>query len=208
MKRNAFPLFLSVLCAAAVLVTGCARLAHDPVDKRYYQLLPEREAGEPGTRRDMVLKVRRLSVSDLYNTRELVYREPGGRVESDYYNMFFVTPGDMLTQELRTWLRETGLFSHIIEPGSMVVSGLTLEGVVNALYGDYTTDAPAAVVEMQFFVVDESTAANDIVFSADYRRRVPIAEPDPAALVQAMTTGVEAIFADLETDLAKAMPTP
>jgi len=203
MKRHTLiPLIL--LALAALLAVGCARLSHEPVDKRYYQITPERTAARAAADKGTVLKVRRLSVSDLYSTRELVYRESQGRVESDYYNMFFVTPGDMLTQELRKWLRGSGLFSHVIEPGSMVVPGLTLEGVVNALYGDYTTDAPAAVVEMQFFMVDESTAGNVIVFSADYTQRVPVSEPAPAELVKAMTRGVETIFTNLETDLAKA----
>jgi len=84
------------------------------------------------------------------------------------------------------------------------VPGLTLEGVVNSLYGDYATGSPAAVIEMQFFVVDESTAENDIVFSSTYTRRVPIAAPDPQALVQAMTLGVQEIFTELENGLATA----
>lgn len=204
MKRHT----LVLLVLTAILAVGCVKLAHDPIDKRYYQITPKRTGEKAEAGKDSILKVRRLSVSDLYNTRELIYREDEGRVESDYYNMFFVTPGDMLTTELRKWLRGSNLFSHIIEPGSMVVPGLTLEGVVNSLYGDYTTDAPAAVVEMQFFVVDESTARNVIVFSADYTQRVPIAQPDPAALVQAMTLGVETIFTNLEADLAKASLTP
>ncbi len=100
--------------------------------------------------------------------------------------------------------RVTGQFSHIIEPGSMVIPTLTLEGVVNSLYGDYATDQPAAVIEMQFFLVNESTADNDIVFSRSYRQRVPLTKPDPQELVQAMTKGVQAIFTQLEQDMAAA----
>ena len=166
--------------------------------------MAETAATKAAAPRKLVLMVRRLSVSDLYNTRELVYREAGERVDSDFYNMFFVNPGSMLTTELRSWLGESGLFSHIIEPGSMVVPGLTLEGTVNALYGDYSGEQPAAVVEMQFFAVDESTADNAIVFSGSYAQRVPVADTDPQTLVKAITQGVERIYAALETDLATA----
>ena len=145
-----------------------------------------------------------LSISDLYNTRELVYREAGGRIDSDFYNMFFVTPDNMITTELRSWLGASNLFAHIIEPGSMVVPNLTLEGVLNSLYGDYSTDAPVAVVEMQFFIVDESTQDNSIVFSNTYIQRIPMSQADPQQLVQAMTKGVQTIFTDLEKDLATA----
>ncbi|MBG0790779.1 MAG: membrane integrity-associated transporter subunit PqiC [Desulfovibrionaceae bacterium] len=200
MKRH----ILTLLVLTAILAVGCVKLTHDPIHKRYFQIVPERTEKKAATSKGVILKVRRLSVSAPYETRELIYRECRNRIESDYYNTFFATPGAMLTTGLRKWLRESNLFTHIIEPGSMVVPGLTLEGMVNALYGDYSGDAPFAVVEMQFFVVDENTAMNDVVFSGDYAQRIPMTEPDPAALVQAMTEGVQTIFADLESDLSKA----
>ncbi|OIQ51264.1 hypothetical protein BerOc1_03214 [Pseudodesulfovibrio hydrargyri] len=201
MKRHLIPIALLVTALAA---SACVKLGGKPLEKHYYQISPARTAQKADAPRGIVLMARRLSVSDLYNTRELVYRGAEGSVESDFYNMFFVNPGSMLTTELRRWLGESGLFSHIIEPGSMVVPTLTLEGTVNALYGDYSGDRPAAVVEMQFFVVDESTADNAIVFSASYAERVPLADADPRTLVKAMTQGVERIYAALETDLAAA----
>lgn len=200
MKR----LSLLLLVLLTAISASCVKLGGKPIDKHYFQITPTRSTEKFAPSKDMVLKVRRLSISDVYNTRELIYREPEGRIEADFYNMFFVAPADMLTTELRNWLRQSNLFAHIIEPGSMVIPGLTLEGVINSLYGDYTTDSPAAVVEMQFFVVDESTARNVIVFSNTYMERIPISQPDPRELVRAMTRGVETIFTNLETDLAKA----
>jgi cholesterol transport system auxiliary component len=201
MKRHHI---LIALLLTALAASACVKLGGKPLEKRYYQISPARTAQKADAPRDIILMVRRLSVSDLYNTRELVYRGAEERVDSDFYNMFFVNPGSMLTTELRRWLRESGQFSHIIEPGSMVVPTLTLEGTVNALYGDYSGDQPAAVVEMQFFVVDESTADNAIVFSGSYAERVPVADAAPETLVKAMTQGVERVYASLETDLAAA----
>lgn len=193
-----------LLLALALAAASCVKLGGEPVDKRFYRISPVR-SGEPAPAQGTtVLKVRRMTVSDIYNTREIVYQMGDGRIESDFYNMFFVTPGNMLTSELRKWLSATGQFSHIIEPGSMVVPSLTLESVVNALYGDYSTDNPAAIVDMQFFMVDESTVNNEIVFSKSYRQRVPLAQPNPQDLVQAMTAGVQAIYEQLEQDLATA----
>jgi len=201
MKRY---LILIALVAAALAGSACVKLGGTPVAKQYYQISPARTAPKAAAPRDIVLMVRRLSVSDLYNSRELIYRGSGEQIESDFYNMFFINPSSMLTTELRRWLDESGMFAHIIKPGSMVVPGLTLEGTVNALYGDYSADRPAAVVEMQFFAVDESTPDNDIVFSGHYTERIPLADADPLTLVKAMTQGVETIYATLETDLAAA----
>jgi len=196
--------FLIALLATVLAASACVKLGSKPLEKRYYRISTVRTAEKAAAPRDIILMVRRLSVSDLYNSRELVYREAGERIDSDFYNMFFVTPSGMLTTELRRWLRESGQFGHIIEPGSMVVPTLTLEGTVNALYGDYSGDQPAAVIEMQFFVVDESTADNAILFSGSYTERVPVADVAPETLVKAMTQGVERIYASLETDLASA----
>jgi len=201
MKKNTILLFI---LGVVLVASACVKLGGKPLDKHYFQIAPARSGEPAAVGSNLVLKVRRLSVSDLYNTRELIYRETGGRIESDFYNMFFVTPGNMLTTELRRWLQGSGLFNHIIEPGSMVVPDLTLEGVVNALYGDYSTDAPVAVVEMQFFVVDESTAENSIIYSNTYVQRIPLKQADPQQLVQAMTNGVQTIFTNLEKDLAAA----
>ena len=201
MKRYTIP---CLILAITLMATACVKLGGKPLDKRYYQITPELTERQSNTEYDFILKVRRFSISNLYNTRELVYRGREGRIESDFYNMFFVPPADMLTTELRKWLRNSNLFAHIIEPGSMVVPGLTLEGVVNSLYGDYSLDTPAAVVEMQFFVVDESSANNEIVFSRTYAERIPMPEPTAQALVNAMTSGVQTIYANLETDLGNA----
>ncbi|WP_419787521.1 ABC-type transport auxiliary lipoprotein family protein [Pseudodesulfovibrio sp.] len=199
MKRT---LNLILIMALAIAATACVKLGGKPLDKTYYRIHPARTE-TARTNSGIILKLRRMTVSDLYNMRELVYQMSDGRIESDYYNTFFVAPGNMLTSELRTWLDGSGLFKDIIEPGSMVIPDLTLEGTVNTLYGDYSQSTPAAVVGMQFFLVDESTATNEIIFSKDYRRRVPLIQPDPTALVQAMTKAVGSIFTELEEDLAK-----
>lgn len=195
---------LICILVMALAATACVKLDKPAADKRFYRITPVR-SGEPvPASGDIVVKVRRMIVSDLYNTRELVYQMADGRMESDFYNLFFATPSNNLTSELRKWLSATGQFAHIIKPGSMVVPTFTLEGVVNSLYGDYSTEAPAAVVSMQFFLVDEKTADNEIVFSKSYEQRIPLETADPAMLVKGMTQGVQTIYRQLEQDLAAA----
>ncbi|WP_319472047.1 ABC-type transport auxiliary lipoprotein family protein [uncultured Pseudodesulfovibrio sp.] len=201
MKKVQLIIFMLTVALAA---TACVKLGGKPIDKKFYRISPVRDETATPPASDIVLKVRRMSTSDLYNSRELIYQMADGRIESDFYNMYFVAPGNMLTSELRKWLSASGQFSNIIEPGSMVVPTYTLEGTVNALYGDYSGETPAAVVKLQIFIVDESTAENDIVFSKDYSRREPLAEPDPQALVIAMTKAVQDIYSELEHDLAHA----
>jgi len=190
---------------ATLSMSACVKLGGEPIEKHYYRITPARTETPPEAQCGKILKIRRLSVSDIYNTRELVYQMSDGRIESDFYNMLFVAPGNMLTSELRKWLAQSGHFANVIEPGSMVIPDLTLEGVVNSLYGDYSTEPPNAVIAMQFFLVDESTPNNEIVFSSSYRQRIPLDKSAPDELVQGMTKGIQIIFTELELDLAKTV---
>ncbi|MUM76149.1 hypothetical protein GKC30_00700 [Pseudodesulfovibrio sp. F-1] len=193
-----------LLIALALACTACVKLGGKPVDKRYYRIALAREQVVPPAQDGPVLSVRRLSVSELYNTREMVYQLADGRMESDFYNLYFITPGIMLSTELRNWLAASGRFSHVVSQGSLAVPHLTLEGVVNTLYGDFAASPPAAVISMQFFLVDESTPDNAILFSGDYAQRIPLAQPTPGELVKALNQGAGAIFTQLELDLAQA----
>jgi cholesterol transport system auxiliary component len=198
---------LLLLLVMALACAACVKLGGKPADKRYYRIAPVRETTATPAQDGPVLTVRRLAVSDLYNSREIVYQLADGRMESDFYNLYFIAPGTMLSTELRDWLAASGRFAHVIAPGSMAVPHLTLEGVVNSLYGDFAATPPAAVVSMQFFLVDESTPDNAIVFSQDYAERIPLARPEAGELVKALTEGTRTIFTQLETDLARAVRT-
>lgn len=195
-----------LMCSLMVAISmgACVKLGGKPLNKKYYRIKPVRVEQQPHTQGTTVLKIRRMLISDLYKSRELIYQMSDGRIESDFYNMYFVPPSNMLTTELRSWLKQSDLFPHLIDPGSMVVPTLTLESVTNELYGDFSTDQPVAVVSMQFYLVDENTANNDIVFSQDYTRRIPVATAEPGALITAMTQAVTEIFTELEHDLAAA----
>ena len=200
MTRHSTFLIFSVCCILAL--SGCMKLGGKPVDKRYYQIAPARTAPPAAVHSPKVLKMGRLSISELYDQREMVYRFQGGVVESDFYNTFIINPASMLSQDLKDWLTASGLFAHIVAPGSLAGENLTLEGVVNTLHGDFSGPEPAAVLEMQFFLIDESTEHNDIVFSGDYRERVPLASRQASALVDGLTRAAQDIFTKLEKELA------
>lgn len=205
MNRHAIRLCLVACLVCLPALPGCMKLGATPVDKHYYDIAVTRTGPPTAQASPQVLKLGRLDISELYDQREMVYRLPKGAVESDFYNTFVINPAPMLTQELKDWLTASGIFAHVVAPGSLAGQKLTLEGVVNTLCGDYTGAEPSAVVEMQFFLIDESTLGNDIVFSGDYRQRIPLAEQSPEALVAGFTQATRAIFTDLERDLTARM---
>lgn len=195
----------TILFAALTLslLAGCGGLSRKPVEKRFYTLDVKREvvpikADSPSVG---LLKIRRMQVSPLYDGRELVYKYDGGRVESDFYNLFFMPPVELLSHDLQRWLQASGVFGSTITTASLAEADYTLEGVVNALYGDFAGGQRSAVVEMQFFLIDERKAADNVAFSRSYLRRVSLPDSRPASLIDGMRQGVRAVFTELENDL-------
>ena len=211
MNKSCFPPLIrnvtAVLVAAACVagLSGCMKLGGKPLDQRYYNIEAARpnEPGEPVT--DKTLRVRRVHVSPRYDGREIVYNFGGGRYEADFYNQFFIQPADMLTQNLREWMEASHIYAHAVDPSSLAASDHILEGIVNSLYGDDSSGAPKAVVEMQFYLLDGASGGRTILFSRSYREEVPLESNSAAALVQGMDAGVADIYGKLEADLRVAL---
>lgn len=200
-----------VLVLAALLACSCVKLEQQPVDKRLYAL----EVARPGAavaapRSSATLLVRRVQVSPRVAGRELVYRTGESAWTADYYNLFFVPPADMLTQDLRAWLGASGLFANVIDPSSLITPAYILESNVSALHGDFAPGpgkGPAqAVAEVQFLLLEVSGSERRVVLTRELRKTVPLAANSPVELVRALRLAVSGVFAELEGALGEAAP--
>ncbi|OIO02434.1 MAG: hypothetical protein AUJ49_06095 [Desulfovibrionaceae bacterium CG1_02_65_16] len=207
MPRAALCLVLALACAA------CMKLERQPLDKHYYALEAARPAAQqpaatatPPAQSLQTLLVRRLEAAPRVSGRELVYRTAPSAWTADYYNMFFVSPADMLTQDLRAWLTSAHIFANVVDPASLAPSGYILEGNVSALHGDFAAKPAQAVAEIQFILLKNTPGERQIVFTRDYRRRVPLAANNPQELVRALREAVSGVYAGLEADLRAAVP--
>jgi len=201
------------LCLALPLAASCVKLERQPVEKRFYALetvrpgqpaLPAAAVQKPAAS-SAVLLVRRLQVSTRAAGRELVYRTAPSVWAADYYNMYFVAPADMLTQDLRAWLAAANVCAEVVDPGSLAASGYVLEGNVSALHGDFAAKPSQAVVEMQFLLLRQGGAERQVLLTHEYRRSVPLAADTPQELVRAQREAVAGIYAALEADLRAAL---
>lgn len=206
--RRIVPLTLSILCLA-LACAACVKLQRQPLDKRYYALEVSRPASASGVATPALtpetLLVRRLEVAPRVAGRELVYRTAPSDWTGDFYNQFFVTPADMLTQDLRAWLSSARVFANVVEPSSLAPTRYSLEGNVSSLHGDFAVNPPLAVAEMQFMLLEDAPEGRRIVFTRQYRRTAPLAARSPQALVEALRQAVTDVYAGLEADLRAAM---
>lgn len=195
-----------ILVLTCLVVASCVSMQRPPLERRLYALETVRPgvASGPALSPEAVL-VRRLAVSPRAAGRELVYRTGDSAWTSDYYNLYFVRPADMLSQDLRAWLAASGLFAEVLDPGSLAASGYVLEGNVTALYGDYAAKPSQAVAEMQFLLLKNVGSERKILLSRDYRAVSPLADARPQTLVLGLRAATARIYADLEADLRAAL---
>ncbi len=200
-----------VLMVASLLLGSCVKLEKQPLDKRFYAL----EVARPGAAlttfaTPATLLVRRMQISPRVAGRELVYRTAESAWTADFYNLFFVLPADMLTQDLRTWLRDAALFANVVDPSSLLLPEYILEGNVSGLHGDFAPGSgkgPAqAVAEMQFLLLRNTAGERRVVLTRDIRKTVPLAANTPAELVRALRQAVAEVNAELETAIREAVP--
>ena len=202
MMRRTQSLCAAVCALAAAAALGCANVKSDYPEKHHYMFSAQR-TGEARSGSAATLRVRRLRASPAFARRQMVYRTGRLTYESDYYNELFVQPADLVGDETRTWLAQSGLFAHVVDSAARAEARYVLDGTVLRIYGDYTDPgAPRAVLIVQFILSDDSGAAPRILHMKDYTAEVDIGAAEPAALAEGWTDALEALLTELEGDLA------
>jgi len=190
---------------ALVLLCSCMKLERQQVDKRFYSLDVARPVDAAGVgspaRNPGALLVRRLQVSPRCSGRELVYHLGESSWTADYYNLFFLAPADMLSQDLRTWLGAASLYGNVVDPASLLEPNFVLEGNVTALHGDFSVKPAQAVVEMQFLLLRNDGSERRVLMTKELRQTVPLAGGAPQDVVRALRQAVAVTFAELEAAL-------
>ena len=208
MMRRRLLGFIAVLCPmlAVAFHTGCVKIKKAYPDKRNYVLEAQRPDSSPRTppRADSI-SVRNFTISPRYESGELVYRQSEFNYAADFYNRFFVSPEILVAEETRTWLKHSGMFRNMLEPGSHAIPQYILEGCITTMQGDFRK-SPLAVLEIQFLVSEGADAPGKILMQKDYRQEVPLPKAEANALVQGLNQALEQILQGFEADLRTALP--
>jgi len=206
---------LSSLAALVVLAIlgGCSLRQASPAKRTFLlETTLARSTGpapaiRPGARPGQsVLRVRDLQVAAPFAGRGFVYRRGDWQYESDFYHELLVPPRAALTEQVRLWLRGSSLFASVLESSSKADAPLSLEGTVDAFYGDFREkDRPRAVLAIHFVVSDERSASSAILFQHSYRQEITLQQRGPDALVAGWSKALEQVLVELERDLSSRL---
>jgi cholesterol transport system auxiliary component len=202
----------SILAASiAVTLAGCS-IGRPMPQVTTYSVDPLVEVTPAsGPRRPETLRVGFVRVAAAYAGSALVYRLDDVRYASDPYHAFVADPGAMLGSRVADWLDRTGPFSAVAPPGSAQPSPYVLEVTVGELYGDFRAGRPpAAVLAVQFALIDEASARPKVMYERTIASRVNLPKASPDALVRGYGTALgetlSLVAADLSARIAQGTP--
>ena len=202
MIKQSILLLFSSWVLLFLTLTGCATLEKNYPERNYYIFNISNEDKNLTPISGGVLEVRRFEISPSFASREFVYRNGDLSYESDFYNQFFRLPGQLITEQVRKWLSESGQFKYVVDSSNNVDANYILEGNVSELYGDFRTpNTPKAVMGIQFFLIEETSTNPQITFQNNYRREVVLSSNSAGELVKGWNEALQQILTALAGDL-------
>ena len=156
-------------------------------------------------RRPQTLRMGKVRVAPAFAGKTLVFRLDEVRYTADFYNAFIADPGDLLGVRMAEWLDRAGLFRAVAQPGTTTPTSYVLEATVIELYGDFRPGrAPAAVLTVQFTLVDLTGVGTRVKLERTIGRRITLPEASPEALVRGYGQALGEILAELTPQLSRA----
>jgi cholesterol transport system auxiliary component len=187
------------LCAC-VVIASCSIGKPIPQATTYVIELPA--AAAAAARRPETLRMANVRVAAAFAGDALVYRMDEVRYTADPYNAFIAEPARMLGSRMAEWLDRAGPFQSVVQPDSVRAAPYILEATVSELYGDFRPGhAPAAVVTVQFALIDLMGARSKVVLERTIGRRVAIQQATPDALVRGYGEALAEILLQLVPNL-------
>src|SRR5437867_5193961 len=194
---------LAVIFLAVTILCGCAS---GPGWKRrvFAFALP---ADPPITNaRTNIVALSRVSISPLFQSRSFTYRTAENSYEQDPYAGFLIPPERALAEPIRAWIRASGVFGRVAEPGTGLSATLVAEVSVNELYGDFRkASQPVGTMEIHFICYEvKDGAAGRIVLDKVCARETPLTRKTPDALMAAWDADLREIMEEINSEYAKA----
>jgi cholesterol transport system auxiliary component len=184
------------LLLAGGLLSGCLSRP-GLVSKSFTFATPNTRVAE--TNAGPILAVRKLTIAAPFAVQSFVYRTGASSYEQDPYAQFLVPPDESLSEPVRAYFRNTGLFRAVTEPGSSVQPDMQVEIFVPELYGDFRNrHAPAAILSMRFVFLRAARRSSARVFAErTFSRRVPLKARTAAALMDGWNEALKDIMAQV-----------
>lgn len=190
------------------LIYGCPSVSKPYPERTFFLFEIPAPSQTVSPIKDAIVAVDRFTISPSSQGREFIYRTTDLQYKTDFYNQFFRPPDNIMTEAVRQWLNQSGLFEELLSPASQAFPKYTIEGNVIELYGDYRdTSAAKAVIRIQFFLLQNPADGTDpaVVLGKTYLSEQSIGAASPNALMNGWNLALEDILGEFLDDLSYSL---
>jgi ABC-type uncharacterized transport system auxiliary subunit len=165
----------------------------------YYTLEYEPPKIQGITALPFVLRVERFSVSPMYNTHQIIYRDRSFRRDAYPYEKWRAAPGDLVTYYLSRDFKHSGLFKAVAPYESRVEPSLILEGSVDDFYEWDSEEGWKAVLTVSTVLLahPEPDVSKRIIFQKTFHAVMPCKKKTLASLSEAMSEAMAEVSAQV-----------
>jgi ABC-type uncharacterized transport system auxiliary subunit len=187
--------------AGAVLLASCGTVPKTPT--RTFILdpgAPAKTATLPGA-----ASVAFVDVGAPFASGQFQYRLGQSQWEADPYNRFLLSPSEMFTGILRTWLRDSRQFQSVALPGGGGGQAYLFAAEVVDLYVDFQNpEAPRAVLTLMIKVTHRmGEGKTDVILRRQFSASEPVVARTPDAFVTAWNGALRSVLQNVTAALQK-----
>jgi uncharacterized lipoprotein YmbA len=199
------PVSRVVAFAGAALLLAACSIGEPLPEATTYVVEPQMPPAAPASaRKPDALRMGQVRVAAAFSGTSLVFRTSDVQYKSDPYHAFIAEPGAMLGSRIADWLEAAGPFASVVQPEGVRPARYVLEATVTELYGDFRTGRkPAAVLTVQFALLDTDSPRAKTVLARTLGRRIDL----PEASFDALVRGYGSALAEILAELVAAMNT-
>jgi ABC-type uncharacterized transport system auxiliary subunit len=189
--------------ACLLVCAGCIGNASAPGTVYYYTLDYKREAPSALSRLPVVLRVNRFSVSPPFNTQRIVYAEKNLHRNTYAYHHWIAQPGELLSYLLARDLDYCDGFRAVLPADAAQPATHDVYGWVEEFMeiDDHNPWQASIRVHITLASALEPDASRRILMQKRYGQKADCKVKTPAALAEAMSVAVAAVYKEVVHDI-------
>jgi cholesterol transport system auxiliary component len=194
-------LMMTITGITLFCLVGC--LEKQQFAKQRYWLDIQRPKTIANKTSDAILSVEPFSIDSAFRSRSIVNKKATHEYQNDFYQEYLIPPAQMMTEQTCRWLRDSGLFARVLEPGSIMQSTLVLEGHIGKVYVDSSRDNQyVAELEISFYMLEKDKRDKKILFGKTYTTIKPMESSKTEDYFKALNLAFIDILEKYEDDLS------
>jgi len=192
-----------LILSLPLLFGSCVSLKQ-PVNKIEYYTLeyppPQMETLNP---LPYVIRMDRFTAAPPYNTTQIIYRDQSFKRNAYVYYRWQTNPGSTVTTLLNRDIKNSGLFTAVIDSGSRFSPSYMIEGTVDEFFEWDAQNAWKAILTVSIILTekDHIDIKNRILFQKTYRKAEICKQKRPKALAEAMSLALSKISKEMIIDV-------